>query len=178
MALDPSNGSAEGWRAFFQYMAARRRERGLQAATEALFAAGRADPRFSSFLVAVAVADAPLSSGLPQRALGPLEAAGDCGDGTTYTCRVSTLHPHAPEGYHATLGDLKVRLGQVDAGRAEYRKALEMPTARTWPYRERFERWIESAEARAAQLTNDTPDDDPPVFFAHGPLACAACHHE
>ncbi len=176
-ALDPANKSAEGWRAFFQYMASRRRGSDRTEETKALFAAGRADPRFSSFLVAIAVASEPLASGLPQRALPPLEAAGDCGDGSTMTCRVASLHPHAPEGYHATLGDLKVRLGMVEEGRAEYRKALAMPTAQTWPYRERFERWVDSAAERADRLTNASPEDDPPVFFAHGKLACAACHH-
>ena len=177
VALDATDLSAEGWRAFFQYMAAGRRGTGVAEATEALLAAGRADPKFSSFLVAVAVARAPLSTGLPQKALGPLEAAGDCGDGTTYTCRAATLHPHAPEGYHATLGDLKVRLGDLEGGLAEYRKALVMPTAATWPYRERFEEWVQEAKARAALLTNDDLEDDPAVFFASGPLACAACHH-
>ena len=176
VALDPANKSAEGWRAFFQYMAARRRGQDPTLATEALFAAGRADPKFSSFLVAIAVASSPLSSGLPQRALGPLEAAGDCGDGTTYSCRAATLHPHAPEGYHATLGDLKVRLGDLKGGQAEYRKALAMQTASTWPYRSAFEQWVEEAPQRAARLTNEDPEDDPPVFFAHGDRSCSACH--
>lgn len=176
VSLDPSNKSAEGWRAFFEYMAARNRGRDLDKETEALVAAGRADPRFSSFLVAIALADRPLSTGLPQQVLGPLEAAGDCGDGTTYTCRTTGLHPHAAEGYHATLGDLKVRLGDLEGGRAEYQKALSMKSAQTWPYRAAFDKWVDEAPARASRFMNASDEDDPPVFFAHGRRACLACH--
>ena len=180
VALDPSYKSAEGWRAFFDFMASQ--QDGVTEApaeTEDLLAAGRADPGFSSFLVALGLARMPLESGLPQKALAPLVAVGDCGDGTTYTCRTSSLHPHAPEGYHATLGDLRIRLGDVEGGRASYEKALTMPGADTWPYRQAFIEWMAGAEDRAAKLTNDSPDDDPDIFFANGKRACLSCHeHE
>ena len=174
--LDPAYKSSEGWRAFFEYMAAENRGKDPAEAIETLLAAGEADPDFTSFLVAIALAREPLSSGLPQKALGPLEAVGDCGDGTTYTCRLAMLHPHAPEGYHATLGDLKVRLGDLEGGLAEYKKALQMPSAGTWPYRSAFEEWVEGASKRAELLTNDNLEDDPAVFFASGQRACLSCH--
>jgi len=175
--LDPDEPSNEGWRAFFAYQAAKRRGEDLREPTEALLDAAAADPSFTSFLAAVSLAERPLESGLPQRTLGPLEDAGDCGDGTTHSCRTAPLFPHGAEGYHATLGDLRIRLGDLEGGRASYRRALEMPAAASWPYREAFVAWTEGAEERARRFGDGGPDDDPEdVFFASGERACAACH--
>ncbi len=177
--LDPANRSAEGWRAFFAYQAAVKQEDDLAEPTRALLAAGRADPGFTSFLVAVALAKQPRSTGYPGQALPPLRAAGDCGDGTTHRCRISSLFPHAAEGYHATLGDLLVRLGRVDEGQREYQKALAQETAHAWPYRKEFIRWVEQTERRAARLSrDDAPKTNRDIFFASGPRACAACHEK
>lgn len=175
-ALDPGDGSTEGWRAFFAYQKARSRGEDLAAPRAALLEAGRRDPGFTSFLVAVALAPMPLESGYPQRVLPPLEAIEDCGDGTSHTCRTGPLFPHGAEGYHATVGDLHVRLGDVEAGRASYARALAVPSAPDWPYREAFLRWVDGAEERARRSTDDDPADDPPVFFATDERACAACH--
>ncbi len=175
--LLPDDPSAEGWRAFFEYQAAESREDDLREPTQALLAAAAADPSFTSFLAAVALAERPLESGLPQQTLAPLEAAGACADGTTYGCRTGPLFPHGAEGYHATLGDLRIRLGDLEGGQESYARALEMPAADSWPYREEFERWVEGAEARAAAFGDADPSNDPDaVFFAHGPRACATCH--
>ena len=174
--LDPSDTSAAGWRAFFAYQAAKSRGRDLTEARRALLEASERDPRFTPFLAAVSLAPLPLSTGYPRAVLGPLEAIEDCGDGTSHTCRVSPLFPHGAEGYHATIGDLRVRLGDVEGGRRAYARALEMQSAADWPYRQAFVEWTEGAEERAAQLTNADPSDDPPVFFATGARACAACH--
>lgn len=175
--LDPSNGSAEGWRAFFAYQAAERRGRDLTGARRELLAAAEADPGFTVFLSTVALADYPLSSGIPQTLLEPLVAAGDCGDGTTTSCRASRLFPHGAEGYHATLGDLRIRLGDLEGGGREYAAALAVPAASSWPYREAFESWVEGADARAATFTDtDEANDARPIFFATGERACATCH--
>ena len=176
--LDPSDTSAAGWRAFFAYQAAKSRGEDLSEPRDALLEASARDPRFTPFLAAITLARMPLSSGYPQRVLGPLEAIEDCGDGTSYTCRLSPLFPHGAEGFHTTLGDLRVRLGDVEGGRRSYARALTMPNAATWPYRAAFVQWSEGAERRAEQLTNDDPSDDPPIFFATGPRACATCHEE
>jgi len=169
--------SAEGWRAFFEYQAAESRDEDMSGPTETLLAAGEADPSFTSFLAAVSLADRPLESGLPQRTLPPLEAAGDCGDGTTYTCRMGHLFPYGPQGYHATVGDLRIRLGDLEGGRESYAKALEMPNTETWPYREAFADWAAGAEARASAFGDDDPSNDPEdIFFATGDRACATCH--
>ena len=174
--LDPGDASAEGWRAFFAYQAARSRDRDLEAARRALLDASAADPRFTPFLAAVALAPMPLESGYPARVLPPLVAIEDCGDGTSWSCRTGPLFPHGAEGYHTTVGDLRVRLGDLEGGRASYARALEMPAADAWPYRAAFERWVGGADERAALLTNDEPSDDPTVFFASGERACASCH--
>lgn len=174
--LDPSDTSAAGWRAFFAYQTARARDEDLEAPRQALMDAAARDPRFTPFLAALVLTPMPLESGWPARALPPLEAIEDCGDGTSHTCRVSPLFPHGAEGYHATLGDVRIRLGDVDGGRRAYARALEMESASTWPYREAFEAWAASAEERAAQLGDDDPSNDPPVLFATGDRACATCH--
>lgn len=174
--LDPSDTSAAGWRAFFAYQAAKSRGRDLTEPRRALLEASERDPRFTPFLAAVSLAPLPLSTGYPRAVLPPLEAIEDCGDGTSYSCRVSPLFPHGAEGYHATIGDLRVRIGDVEGARRAYAEALEMESAATWPYRDAFVAWTGTAEERAARLTNDDPGDDPPVFFAAGERACAACH--
>lgn len=172
-----SDPSAEGWRAFFAYQAAESRGEDMEGPTQALLDASAADPGFTSFLAAVSLADLPLSTGLPQRTLAPLEGAGDCGDGTTYSCRTAPLFPYGPQGYHATVGDLRIRLGDLEGGRQSYARALEMPNTETWPYRERFEEWAAGADARAAAFTDDDPANDPEdIFFATGDRACATCH--
>ncbi len=169
--------SAEGWRAFFEYQAAESRGEDMSGPTATLLAAAEADPGFTSFLAAVSLADQPLSSGLPQQTLPPLEAAGDCGDGTTHTCRMGPLFPYGPQGYHATVGDLRIRIGDLEGGRASYAKALEMPNTESWPYREAFEAWAAGAAERAAAFGDDDPSNDPDaIFFATGPRACATCH--
>lgn len=169
--------SAEGWRAFFEYQAAESREEDMSGPTEELLAAAEADPSFTSFLAAVTLADLPLDSGLPQRTLPPLEAAGDCGDGTTWTCRTGHLFPYGPQGYHATVGDLRIRLDDLEGGRESYAKALEMPNTESWPYREAFETWAAGAEDRASAFGDDDPSNDPEdIFFATGDRACATCH--
>lgn len=144
---------------------------------QALLDAAEADPSFTSFLAAVSLAELPLDSGLPQRTLAPLEAAADCGDGTSWSCRTSTLFPHGAEGYHATVGDLRVRLGDLQGGQQSYALALTMPAADRWPYREAFERWVRAAPDRAARFTDDDASNDPEdIFFASGERACASCH--
>lgn len=174
LSPDPS---AEGWRAFFAYQAAESRDEDMEGPTQALLDAADADPSFTSFLAAVSLADLPLSTGLPQRTLPPLEGAGDCGDGTTYTCRTAPLFPYGPQGYHATVGDLRVRLGDLPGGQESYAKALEMPNTESWPYREAFEDWAANAEARATAFGDDDPSNDPEdIFFATGDRACATCH--
>ena len=176
-ALAPENPSAEGWRAFFAYQAAESREEDMAEPTRELLEAAAADPSFTSFLAAVSLADRPLESGLPQRTLAPLEAAGDCGDGTSWTCRTGELFPHGPEGYHATVGDLRVRLGDLEGGQESYARALEMPAAARWPYRDAFEAWVEAAPERARRFADDDPSNDPEdIFFAPGDRACATCH--
>jgi hypothetical protein len=175
--LDPSNHSAEGWRAFFAYQAAERRELDLEGPRRELLAAAEGDPGFTVFLSAIALADYPLASGVPQTLLDPLIAAGDCGDGTTTSCRASPLFPHGAEGYHATLGDLRIRLGDLEGGRREYAAALAVPAAASWPYRDAFQSWVEGADARAATFTDtDEANDARPIFFATGDRACATCH--
>lgn len=175
--LAPENPSAEGWRAFFEYQAAKSREEDLAGPTDALLAAADADPSFTSFLAAVSLAERSLESGLPQRTLPPLEAAEDCGDGTSWSCRTSSLFPHGAEGYHATVGDLRVRLGDLEGGQQSYRKALEMPAADRWPYRDAFESWVSAAPERAARLADDDASNDPDaIFFSSGARACASCH--
>ncbi|MEL6187317.1 MAG: hypothetical protein AAFU79_22050 [Myxococcota bacterium] len=176
--LDGDDTSAAGWQAFFAYQAARSRERDLSEARAALLAAAERDPRFTPFLAAVALASLPLESGFPARVLAPLEAIEDCGDGTSHSCRTSPFYPHGAEGYHATLGDLRIRLGDLEGGRRAYARALEMKSAQTWPYREAFVAWTSEAEMRMALLTNADSSDDPPVFFARGARACAACHEQ
>ena len=174
--LDPSDTSAEGWRAFWAYGVAEARGEELAEPRAELLAAARADPRFTPFLAAVALADLPLESGYPARTLPPLEAIEDCGDGTSWSCRRAPLFPHAAEGYHVTVGDLKVRLGDLEGGRASYARALEMPAVDRWPHREAFDAWVEAAPERARRLTDDDPSNDPAIFFASGDRACAACH--
>ena len=176
--LDTSNTSAEGWRAFFSYQAARSREEDLDAPRDALLAASAADPRFTPFLAAVSLAPMPLSSGYPERVLTPLVAIEDCGDGTSHTCRTNALNPHGAEGYHATVGDLHLRLGDVEAAKRSYARALSMESAATWPYREAFESWAQDAESRAAALANEEEwiEDASSIFFASGERACACCH--
>ena len=174
--LDPSDTSAAGWRAFWRFQVADNRGDDLAGPRRELLDAAEGDPRFTPFLVAVAMADEPLDSGWPQRALPPLEAIEDCGDGTASSCRTGHLFPHGTEGFHATLGDLKVRLGDVEGGRAQYARARALPTYADWPYRDAFEAWTEGADERARRLTNDDPGDDPTIFFASGDRACAACH--
>lgn len=174
--LDPSNTSAEGWRAFFAYQAAEARGRDLDVARRELLAAAQTSPRFTPFLAAVALADMPLESGVPASLLPPLEALEDCGDGTSDSCRRTALFPHGAEGYHVTVGDLRVRLGDVEGGQRAYARALAFESAATWPHREAFEAWVEDAPERADRLTNTRTDDDPPVFFASGGRACALCH--
>jgi hypothetical protein len=173
--LDAADTGAEGWRAFFAYQAARSRGHDLGAARTALLDASADDPRFTPFLAAVSLARMPLSSGYPERVLEPLLAIEDCGDGTSHSCRNSPLNPHGAEGYHATVGDLKLRLGDVEGARRSYARALEMESAATWPYRDAFESWVQSAESRAAALANED-EDGPPIFFATGERACASCH--
>ncbi|MFK7987764.1 MAG: hypothetical protein AB8I08_17235 [Sandaracinaceae bacterium] len=174
--LDPGNTTAEGWRAFFAYQAAEARGQDLDVARRALLDAAQQSPRFTPFLAAVALADLPLESGVPAALLPPLEALEDCGDGTSDSCRRTALFPHGAEGYHATVGDLRVRLGDLEGGQRAYAQALAFESARTWPHREAFEAWVESAPERSARLTNARSDDDPPVFFASGDRACAMCH--
>lgn len=172
----PEDTSAAGWRAFWRYQAARNRGSGLDERREALFAASAQDPRFTPFLVAVSVARLPLESGQPQRALSALSQIEDCGDGTDWTCRRSSLFPYGVEGFHATLGDLHLRLGDLEEARLQYAKALATETSSTWPYREAFESWAASAEDRGRRLRNEDPEDDPPIFFGTGARACAMCH--
>ncbi len=176
VALDPSDTSAAGWRAFFAYQAAKSRDEDLDGPRRALFAAADADPRFTPFLVAVSVAELPLDTGYPRRALARLEGIEDCGDGTSWSCRRGPLFPFGAEGFHATLGDLRVRVGDLEGGQAEYAEALSQSNAADWPYRDAFARWAEAAPERARLLTNDDLSDDPEVFFASGERACAACH--
>lgn len=171
--LDGNDTSAAGWRAFFNYQAARSRGQDLQEARAALMHASENDPRFTPFLAAVSLARMPLSSGYPEWVLAPLLAIEDCGDGTSHTCRNSALNPHGAEGYHATVGDLKLRLGDLEGARASYARALEMESADTWPYRDAFLLWVQNAESRAVDFEND---DDTPIFFASGDRACASCH--
>ncbi len=174
LSPDPS---AEGWRAFFAYQAAESRGEDMDGPTQALLDAAAADPGFTSFLAAVSLADLPLSTGLPQRTLAPLEGAGDCGDGTTHTCRTAPLFPFGAQGYHATVGDLRVRLGDLEGGQESYRRALEMPNTERWPYREAFEAWAAGAEERSNAFMDDDPSNDPEdIFFATGDRACATCH--
>ncbi len=172
-ALDPG---AAGWNAFWRYKFAEHSGRPVDEHRRALYEASAQDPEFTPFLLAIAVANLPLASGHPQRALQALEALEDCGDGTSHSCRAAPLFPHGAEGFHATLGDLYVRVGQLEDGARHYRRALATPSAGSWPYRQEFETWIQGAERRATLLTNDDPDDDPTIFFASGPRACAACH--
>lgn len=175
--LDPADASAAGWRAFFGYQAARSRGHDLGAARAALLEASNDDPRFTPFLAAVSLARMPLSSGDPERVLAPLLAIEDCGDGTSYTCRNSSLNPHGAEGYHATVGDLKLRLGDLEGARRSYARALEMESAATWPYRDAFVSWVQSAESRAAALANQVDSEvEESIFFASGERACASCH--
>lgn len=175
--LDPSDPSNEGWRAFFAYQAAESRDEDMAGPTRELLDAAAADPSFTSFLAAVSLADLPLASGLPQRTLAPLEAAGDCGDGTTYSCRTGPLFPHGAEGYHATVGDLRIRLGDLEGGRESHALALEMPAASEWPYRDAFKRWAAGDAERAERFADDDPRNDPEaIFFATGARACASCH--
>jgi hypothetical protein len=174
--LSPEDTSAAGWRAFWRYQAGRTRGQDLDLLRDELLLASERDPRFTPFLAAVALAPMPLSTGYPRRVLEPLARIGDCGDGTSYSCRTGPLFPHGAEGYHATLGDLLARLGDVEAGRAEYARALEMPSAGSWPYREAFEAWTEGVEERSRLLTNEEASDDPPIFFMTGDRACAGCH--
>lgn len=178
--LDGTNVSAAGWRAFFNYQAARSREQDLGAARAALLDASDNDPRFTPFLAAVSLARMPLSSGYPERVLAPLVAIEDCGDGTSHTCRNSALNPHGAEGYHATVGDLKLRLGDLEGARQSYARALEMESADTWPYREAFVSWVQNAEVRATALANqydsEREGEETPIFFASGERACASCH--
>jgi len=174
--LAPEDTSAAGWRAFWRYQAGRTRGQELGPLREELLAASERDPRFTPFLAAVALAPMPLASGYPERVLGPLERISDCGDGTSHSCRTGPLFPHGAEGYHATLGDLRVRLGDVAGARTDYARALEMPSAASWPYRAEFEAWTAGAEERARLLTNDVDADDPTIFFASGERACAGCH--
>lgn len=175
--LAPENASAEGWRAFFAYQAAKSRDEEMTGPTQELLDAAEADPSFTSFLAAVSLAERSLESGLPQRTLGPLEAAEDCGDGTSWTCRMSPLFPHGAEGYHATVGDLRVRLGDLEGGQRSYALALEMPAADHWPYRDAFEEWVSTAPQRAARFADDDASNDPrEIFFASGSRACASCH--
>lgn len=174
--LSPEDTSAAGWRAFWRYQAGRSRGQDLAVLRDELLLASERDPRFTPFLAAVVLAPMPLSTGYPRRVLEPLARIGDCGDGTSYSCRTGPLFPHGAEGYHATLGDLLMRLGELEEGRAEYALALEMPAAESWPYREAFEAWVEGADERAAVLTNEEASDDPPIFFMTGERACAGCH--
>ena len=176
--LSPEDTSAAGWRAFWRYQAGRTRGEDLGALREELLAASERDPRFTPFLAAVALAPMPLSSGYPRRVLAPLEAISDCGDGTSHSCRTGPLFPHGAEGYHATLGDLRARLGDVEGARAEHALALQMPNAASWRYRADFEAWSAGVEDRARLLTNDDDADDPSVFFLTGERACAGCHAE
>lgn len=176
--IDEEDTSAAGWRAFFNYQAARSRGLDLDAARDELMNASDNDPRFTPFLAAVSLARMPLASGYPERVLAPLLAIEDCGDGTSHTCRNSELNPHGAEGYHATVGDLKLRLGDLEGARASYARALTMESATTWPYRNAFESWVQSAESRAASLASEGPsaEIETPIFFASGERACASCH--
>ena len=175
--LDPADPSNEGWRAFFAYQAAESREESMEEPTRELLAASAADPSFTSFLAAVSLADLPLDTGLPQRTLAPLEGAADCGDGTTHTCRTSPLNPHGAEGFHVTLGDLRIRLGDLEGGQESYARARTMPAVASWPYRAAFEEWAVGAEDRARRFADEDPTNDPEhVFFATGERACATCH--
>ncbi|MEM9072601.1 MAG: hypothetical protein AAGE52_29100 [Myxococcota bacterium] len=174
--LDPEDKSAEGWRAFFAYKAAESREQDLDEPRHALLAAADADPRFTPFLAAVSLAKLPLSSGHPARLLPPLEAIEDCGDGTSHRCRTSALFPHGAEGYHVTVGDLRLRLGDLSGARRAWQRALEMESAATWPYRDEFRAWADGAEDRHRRWTDGDGANDPTVFFAHGERACAMCH--
>lgn len=174
--LDPRDTSAAGWRAFFAYQAARSRGRGVDEARAELLEASERDPRFTPFLAAVSLARMPLESGVPEALLAPLEAIEDCGDGTSHSCRTNDLHPHGAEGYHATVGDLRVRLGDLEGGRRAYAQAFAVPSAERWPYRDAFLDWVEAADGRAAALTDGDGENDPPIFFATGERACAVCH--
>ncbi|MFK8002290.1 MAG: hypothetical protein AB8H86_22025 [Polyangiales bacterium] len=176
--LDGEDTSAAGWRAFFNYQAARSRGLDLDVARDELMSASENDPRFTPFLAAVSLARMPLSSGYPERVLAPLLAIEDCGDGTSHTCRNSELNPHGAEGYHATVGDLKLRLGDLEGARISYARALTMESAATWPYRDAFESWVQSAESRAASFASGGAgaEVETPVFFASGERACASCH--
>ena len=105
-----------------------------------------------------------------------MERIEDCGDGTSWSCRTSPLFPHGAEGYHATVGDLRLRLGDLDGARAAYARAREMPAYEQWPHRTAFETWMELAAERASSVRTDVPEQGAALFFASGERSCSACH--
>ena len=84
--------------------------------------------------------------------------------------------PHNYEGVMLNMGDMLVKAGEPEVARSVYARARLSPAYQTWPYREKLEQRILSAEEAAELFARArSPEEEPEIMFGSA-YSCAACH--
>jgi hypothetical protein len=154
-------------------------------------------PEFNHFTAGFSLGGLPADDPRFEAALGHLWAnvdacsgvrAGDALDDasvydlavrTDVSCGNTAKAPHNYEGFMLTLGDLLVKAGDPDRARAVYGRARLSPAYDEWPYRDKLEQRVLSADEAAALFAQarapDSDVEEPEILFGSA-YSCAACH--
>src|SRR5262249_23761482 len=108
------------------------------------------------------------SSGAYGYRKGPLPAS-------LRVCNDEGIVPHVWEGFFVTYGDMLVKAGRVDDGRAMYQSVPHSPRFADWPFASALQDRMDSAEQRAALYADGDPKNDPALWNDDGHV-CTGCH--
>ncbi|MEM0962026.1 MAG: hypothetical protein AAGK21_05730, partial [Bacteroidota bacterium] len=93
--------------------------------------------------------------------------------GVAVACANSEKAPHNYEGFMLTLGDVLLKDGRADEGKAIYRRAQLAPAYETWPYRDVLEQRLVDADSLVAEWTSGRSE---PEIVMGSAYTCTVCH--